>query len=489
MNRDLNIRLILKIVGGLLLVEAVFLLFQLLVTLIYGEAESRFYLRAIGISAGLGLVGLLSGIKAEMFFGKREGAVIVTLTWLMFTLIGALPYWLSGNIPTFTDAFFESLSGFTTTGTSILNNIEALPYNMLFWRSMTHWIGGLGIMVMFLALIPFLGGAGYELFSSEGTTPIKEKITPKIRETAKFLLLVYILLTALCTIALTLAGMSLFDAVNHALSTISTGGFSTKQLSIAYWNSPAIEYVIIFFMFFSGINFTIFYYIYKSNWDRIKKNEELKYYILIFLVSVLIIIYSHIDFSKPLTFGSIEKSVRGSLFIVTSCITTTGLCTEDYTLWSSYTWIVLLVLMVTGASTYSTSGGIKIARVVVLAKFCYSEFKKLIHPNAVIPVRFNGYIVKDDLLLRVLAFSIIYLLIIVTGTFILSLTGLDFEEAISGMITCMSDVGLGLGKLGPSSSFAEIPVVSKWFLAFVMLLGRLEIYSVLLLFTPVFWKK
>ena len=489
MNRDLNIKLILRILGGLLLVEGVFLFFPVFVALLYREHDIRYYLYTIFIAVGMGSIALLIGRKAENVFGKREGAVIVTVTWLMYTVIGTLPLWLSGNIPAFTDAFFESLSGFTTTGTSILNNIEALPYNMLLWRSLTHWIGGLGIVAMFLAIMPMLGGAGYELFSSESTTPIKEKILPKISQTAKILLLIYVVLTMLCAFSLKIAGMDWFDAINHALSTISTGGFSTKQLSIAYWNSPAIEYVLIFFMFFSGVNFIIFYYLYKFNWVKIRKNEELKYYIVILLASVLVIAYSQIDFSRTLTLSGIEKSLRGSLFIVTSCMTTTGLCTDDYTLWKSYTWIILLVLMVSGASTYSTSGGIKVARVVLLTKFCYFEFKKLIHPNAIIPVRFNGFLVRDDLMMRVLAFTVIYLLIIVAGSFVLSLTGLGFEEAISGMITCMSDVGLGLGKLGPSSSFAEIPVVSKWFLAFVMLVGRLEIYSVLLLFTPEFWKK
>ena len=489
MNRDLNFRLILRILGGLLLVEAVFLLFPVIVSLIYREPDIRYYIGTILISVGLGSTALLIGRKAENVFGKREGAIIVTVTWLMYTIIGTLPLWMSGSIPAFTDAFFESLSGFTTTGTSILNNIETLPYNILFWRSLTHWIGGLGIVVMFLAIMPMLGGAGYELFSSESTTPIKEKILPKISQTAKILFLIYVLLTILCTVSLRIVGMNWFDAINHALSTISTGGFSTKQLSIAYWNSPVIEYILIFFMFFSGVNFIIFYYLYKFNWDKIRKNEELKYYIYILLASVLVIAYSQIDFSKTLTLHVLEKSLRGSLFIVTSCITTTGLCTEDYTLWKSYTWIILLVLMVSGASTYSTSGGLKVARVVLLTKFCYFEFKKMIHPNAIIPVRFNGNIIRDDLMMRVLAFTVIYLLFIVAGSFFLSLTGLGFEEAISGMITCMSDVGLGLGKLGPSSSFSEIPSVSKWFLAFVMLVGRLEIYSVLLLLTPEFWKK
>ena len=489
MNRELNIKLILKILGGLLLIESVFLLTPVIVALIYSEKEIYFYFTTIIISTVLGILGVIIGRNAEPVVGKREGAVIVTATWLMYALIGSLPFWLSGKIPAFTDAFFETLSGFTTTGTSILTNIEALPFNLLFWRSLTHWIGGLGILVISLAVIPMVGGVGYHLFTSENTTPSKEKFLPKISKTAKYLLLIYLLLTVFCSISLKIAGMNWFDAINHAFSTISTGGFSTKQLSIAYWNSPIIEYVVIFFMFFSGINFMIFYFLYKFSWDKIKKNEELKYYIIILLASVSVILFSRLDFSQTFTWSSIEKAFRGSLFIVTSCMTTTGLCMEDYTLWSSYTWIVLLVLMVSGASTYSTSGGLKVARVLILAKFCYYEFKKMIHPNAVMPVRFNGQIVRDDLMMRILAFTMIYFVIIVIGSFILSLSGLGFEEAISGMITSMSNVGLGLGNFGPSSNLSEIPVFSKWFLAFVMLVGRLEIYSVLLLFTPAFWRK
>ena len=470
--------------------EAAFLLTPIFIALIYAEYDMvRFYLITIAAALVLGAAGLFAGKKAEEGIGKREGAVIVTSTWIMYTLIGALPFTLSGHIPNFTDAFFETLSGFTTTGTTILNNIEEMPNNILFWRSMTHWMGGLGIIVIFLAVLPMIGGTGYQLFMSETTTPAKEKIHPRISETAKIMLGVYVLLTVLCLVSLVIAGMDIFDALNHALSIVSTGGFSTKQLSIAYFNSPAIEYVVIFFMFFSGVNFTLYYFLIELQIDKIKKNEELKYYILILLGATLIIFFSHIDFSKISNWQEAEQSFRSSLFIATSCITSTGFATEDFTLWNSFTWVVMLVLMVSGASAYSTSGGIKISRLVLLVKFCYYEFMKLLHPNAVMPVKFNGQVVRDDTMMRILAFSMIYIFIIVIGSFVLGLTGLGFEESVSGVITCMADVGLGLGDLGPSHSFSEIPVFSKWFLAFIMLVGRLEIYSVLLLFTPAFWKK
>jgi trk system potassium uptake protein TrkH len=237
------------------------------------------------------------------------------------------------------------------------------------------------------------------------------------------------------------------------------------------------------------VNFTLYYFLVKFKFDKIRKNEELKYYVIVLLVSAIIIFLSHLDYSQSSNFREFEQSFRSSLFIVTSCITSTGLATEDYTLWNSFTWVVMLVLMVSGASTYSTSGGIKISRIVLITKFCYYEFKKLIHPNAIMPVKYNGQVVRDDVMMRILAFSMIYIIIIIVGTFFLSLSGLGFQESFSGMITCMSDVGLGLGQLGPTHSFSEIPVLSKWFLAFVMIVGRLEIYSVLLLFMPDFWKK
>ncbi|NLI73072.1 MAG: TrkH family potassium uptake protein [Bacteroidales bacterium] len=490
MNRDLNIKQIVRVLGGLLLIEAAFMLLPIVVALIYREYELiRHFLIPIVGAILLGGAGILTGRKANASVGKREGAIIVTSTWVLYTLLGALPFTLSGYIPNFTDAFFETLSGFTTTGNTILDNIESLPNNLLFWRSTTHWIGGLGIIVIFLALLPMIGGAGYQLFNSETTTPVKEKISPKINDTAKILVTVYVVITTACTLSLWVAGMNFFDAINHAFSIVATGGFSTKQMSIAFYNSIAIEYVTIFFMFFSGVNFTLYYFLFKLNISKVKKNEELKFYFIITLLAAFIIFISHVDFSNARSFYDFEKSFRSSLFIAVSCITTTGLATEDYMLWNSFTWVVMLMLMVSGGSTYSTSGGVKVARVVVICKFCYYEFKKLLHPNAVFPIKFNGQILKDDLMMRILAYSMIYILVIIAGTFILSLSGLGFIESMSGMVSCMSDVGLGLGQLGPTHSFADIPVFSKWFLAFVMIVGRLEIYSVLLLFTPEFWKK
>ncbi|MFV0391545.1 MAG: TrkH family potassium uptake protein [Paludibacteraceae bacterium] len=490
MNKDLNLKLIIRVLGGLTMIQTFFLLLPTIVAIVYKEYNIiHYYLIAAGISFVLGLGGYLYGRDVKPEMGRREGAIIVTLVWLFYTLLGTLPFWMSGSIPRFTDAFFETLSGFTTTGTTILDNIESLPYNILFWRSMTHWIGGLGIVVIFLAILPVLGGGGFQLFSSETTTPTKEKFMPKISQTAVIMFSVYISLTVLIVISLRVAGMNWFDAVNHGLSIISTGGFSTKQASIAFWNSSVIEYVIIVFMFLSGVNFILFYLLVTGRFDKILKNDELKYYVGALCISTLIILLSHIDFNSGLTWTSFEQSFRSSLFITTSCITSAGLSTEDYTLWSPYTWIVLLILMISGASSYSTSGGIKMVRVAIILKMCYNEFKRLVHPNAVIIVRYEGKAMKDDAIIRVVAFVMIYLLIIVVGSFILGISGLGFEESLSGMITCMSDVGLGLGQLGPSHSFSDIPTFSKWFLAFIMLVGRLELYSVLLLFTPHFWKE
>ncbi len=485
-----NYKLFSKIQGFLLLVESFFLLLSLLVGVIYHETESVYsFLIAIIISILLGLTGLLIGKNAPLDIGKREGSVIVTSIWVLFSLVGLIPFWISGNIPSFTDAFFETMSGFTTTGASVLNNIESLPYSMLFWRSLIQWIGGLGIVVITMALLPIFGFTSMQLFAAEAPGPTKDKINPKITETAKRLFLIYIILTVSQTLLLRIAGMNWFDSICHSFTTTATGGFSTKQASIAYYNSPAIEYITIFFMIFSGVNLSLYYFLYKLKFKKVFRNEELKYYLLILGIFTIVITLFVIDFSAPLTLKSIEQKFRESFFMVSSVMTTTGFTSYDYMQWQPFTWIMLLILMISGASAGSTSGGVKVVRVVLVVKFCYYEFKRMIHPNAVLPIRFNRNMVKEDTMSRVLAFALLYCIITLFGTLVLSFTGMGFIESLSGMITCLSDVGPGMGELGPANSFATVPTFSKWFLSFIMLVGRLEIFTVLLLLTPAFWKK
>ncbi len=489
MGKDFNFRLVAKMIGSLLFIESFLLLSMSLIPLIYQENDMRYFLISGGITFGFATLLFLLGLNAKPLLGKREGSVIVTFTWVLFSLFGMLPFWLSGSIPSVTDAFFETMSGFTTTGASILNNIEELSHGILFWRSMTHWIGGLGIIVISLALLPLFGYNGMQLFAAESSGPTKDKIHPKINETAKRLFAIYVILNVAETLLLKLGGMSWFDAVCHSFATTATGGFSTKQASIGYWNSPYIEYVVIIFMILSGVNFSLYYFAYKHKFEKIIGNEELKYYLILLFSAAGLIAFSRMDFSSAQTFGSIEKGIRDSLFYVSSLMSTTGFVTVDYMQWKTYTWIVLLIVMITGASAGSTTGGIKMVRIVIVAKYCYYEFKQIIHPNAIFPVRYSGHLVKEDIITKVLAFVLLYLTTIAIGILILTISGMGFDESISGVISSLSCVGPGLGSIGPMGTYAHIPEFSKWFLSFMMLVGRLELFTVFLLFTPTFWKK
>ena len=489
MFRDFNHKLIFRIVGGLLLFEGVFLLTAVFVAKIYKEEVISHFWITSAIAVSLGLLFYLIGKRASPVIGKREGSIIVTSIWLFFSFVGLLPYWLSGSIPSFTDAFFETMSGFTTTGASILNNIESLPNSLLYWRSLTQWIGGLGIIVISIALLPIFGFSTVQLFSAEATGPTKDKIHPKMSETAKRLLAIYIVLTVVETLLLVVAGMGWFDAVNHSFTTMATGGFSTKQASVGYWSSPAIQYIIIFFMFIAGVNFSLFYFMIKGKVNKIKENEELRFFFIITLVSTFLVGISIVDLSNIQSFQSLEFIFRESLFNVVSLMTTTGFVTIDYMLFKPVVWIILLIVMLIGASAGSTAGGMKLVRVLLAVKYAYYEFKRIIHPNAVFPVKYNGLIVRDEIITRVLAFIMLYIVLIIIGTIVLAFSGMGFMESISGMITCISDVGPGLGSIGPVTNFASIPDFSKWFLSFVMLIGRLEVFTVLIIFTPIFWKK
>ncbi len=489
MNKEFNLRLVLRVMSSLALVESVLLLFVCLIPLIYGESDARFFLISSLISLAFSGLTYFLGRNPSASIGKREGSVIVTFTWIIFSLIGLLPFWLSGSIPSFTNAFFETISGFTTTGASILNNIEELSHGMLFWRSLTHWVGGLGIIVISLAILPVFSTSGTQLFAAETTGPTKDKIHPKINETAKRLFLIYITLTTAETILLLFGGMNLFDAVNHSFATIATGGFSTKQASIGYWDSAYIQYIISIFMILSGINFSLYYFGFKNKFQKVRENEELRYYIIVLFSFIFIVALSLIDFSKPFSFPVAEKAWRDSMFTVSSLLTTTGFSTVDYMYWKPLTWVILLIVMLTGASAGSTSGGIKLIRVVISGKACYYEFKRLIHPNAIIPIRYNGHLVREDILTRVLAFTLLYLVVAGFGILVLAISGMGFMESVGGMITCLGGVGPGFGLVGPSGNYNDIPEFSKWFLSLMMLTGRLELYTVLLLFTPAFWKR
>lgn len=486
-NASFNFKLVARLQGSLLMLESLFFLLCIAISVYYGEETSWAFCLSFAVSVVFGVIGILLGRGASTVIGKREGSVIVTGTWIIFSFIGLLPYWVSGYIPSFTDAFFETMSGFTTTGSTILPNIEVIPRSLLFWRSLTHWIGGLGIVVITMAILPIFGFNGSQIYTAEVTGLSKEKLHPKISGTAKRLFIIYLVMSFSGIAALWLAGMSPFDAVNHALSTVSTGGFSTKNTSIAYWHSPAIEWIIIVLMTGSAINLSLYYFLAVGNFRRFFKDEEMRTLIAIIVSTSAIIVFTQLIFwGFPLE--DIGENVRGALFTVSSLISTTGFYSVDYSGWISVAYMLLLLTFV-GGSAGSTSGGIKVIRVLLVFKYCYYEFKRMVHPHAVFPVRYNGRAVKEEYITRMLAFILLYVILSLFGAMILCMSGLGFEESISSMVSCLGNVGPGLGHLGPLDNYQSLPAFAKWFMSFAMLVGRLEIFTVLLIFTPNFWKR
>lgn len=495
--RDLNLYAILKVLGVLLVIEGIFMLISLIPSIIYdGDFMSHLvffdpkhdFLPLLTT----GLITLLIG-SAFYFFnkkldansiGKREGYIIVTMVWVLISFFGALPYRLGGIAPTFADAYFETMSGFTTTGASVFTYIEDIPKGILFWRALTHWIGGMGIIVLSLAVLPILGIGGMQLFIAEvpGVTP--DKLSPRITQTAKNLWAIYVVLTFLCTAMLMLGGMNLYDSLCHAFATLATGGFGTKNDSVAGF-TPYIQYVLILFMFLAGINFSLHFFAFKKKFNLVFSNEELKSYSLIILTAAIIMGIALFIMRDT----GFEKSFRDSLFTTVSIITTTGFVSSDYLLWPHHTWIIILLLMFIGGCAGSTGGGIKVVRIVLLFKNGKLELKRLIHPQALIPVRFNGKSIPQSIIFNVLAFFLIYIIIFAIGSLAISIIGLDFESAIGGVASCLGNIGPGLGTVGPVLNYGSVPEAGKWLLSFLMLLGRLELFTVLILFSPSFWNR
>ena len=479
-------KVIFRIVGLLLIIEAAFLLSGIGVSLYYGEDTVRPLLYSFGIIAltGAMFVTLCSG--GERSISRKDGYVVVTLCWVVFSLFGTLPYMLTGSIPSFTDAFFETMSGFTTTGATILQDIEALPKSILFWRMMTHWVGGLGIVFFTVAVFPIFGLNDINLFSAESVGPMRSKLHPRISVTARWILTIYIALTIACTVSLRLAGMGWFDAVCHAMSTVATGGFSTKQASIAALNSPAIEYVISFFMFVSGVNLSLLYLaIFRWRPMALLRDTEFKTYFGV-VAGFSLVIGVGLFFTTDM---SAVEALRASLFQVVSLQTTTGFATVNYAVWMPLLWLLLCALMFIGACSGSTSGAMKCARISILFKVMWNEFKRIVHPNAVIPVRMTGRIVPSAVQSAILAYTVIYIFMLVAGLFVNMALGVDFLDAFSLSVASVGNVGPALGNYGPMDSFATLPCAVKWFSAFQMLVGRLEFFAVLLLLTPVFWRR
>ncbi|QIA07232.1 TrkH family potassium uptake protein [Draconibacterium halophilum] len=481
----MNLKIIFRVLGFLLFVEGIAMGIALLVALIYGEPDVTAFLISAGISLAIGGLIVAGTSKAKKDIGKREGFIIVSMVWIVFSFFGSLPYLISGSIPNFTDAFFETISGFTTTGSSILNDIEALPHGILFWRSITQWLGGMGIIVLSLAILPVFGIGGMQLFMAEVPGPTPDKISPRIKQTAKTLWVIYLAFTVAETLLLWVGGMTFFDSICHSFTTMATGGFSTKQASIAHWPSPFIQYVIILFMFLAGTNFTLSYFAIKGKFSVAFKDEEFKYYSF-FTLGFTALIFIGLLISTE--FG-VEKAFRDSLFQVLTIITTTGYATADYLTWPPVLTMLIFVLFFFGGSAGSTGGGIKIMRIVVLLKNGYYELKRLVHPNAIIPVRFNKHSVDPKIVTNVLAFFMIYFVIFAISTVVFTLIEPDMESSMGAVATCLGNIGPGLGTVGPAENFYHIKPIGKWFLSFLMLLGRLELFTVLVLFSPSFWKE
>ncbi|MFY0598084.1 MAG: TrkH family potassium uptake protein [Cyclobacteriaceae bacterium] len=479
-----NYRIIINILGILLMMNGLFMYVCIPFSLYYKEGD----LLAI---FGAGSITLLVG--SALFFAtkrnqtkelkKRDGYLVVTLGWLIMSAFGSLPYMFSGAIPEFNNAFFETISGFSTTGATILTDIEGVHKGILFWRSLTQWIGGMGIIVLTVAILPILGIGGMQLFVAEAPGISPDKLQPRIKETAKRLWLIYLGLTFAETVLLWLGGMTFYDAINHGLTTMATGGFSTKNASIAFFDSAFIQYVIIGFMFLAGTNFTMTYFGLHGQFKKVLKNDEFRFYVGFCIILTLIVATG-----VYLIDGGLEKSFRTAAFQVVSVITTTGYITADYTSWTSFITLLFFIMMFFGASAGSTAGGVKIVRHIVLIKNSILELKRQLHPNAVIPVRFNGHAVSRDITFNILAFIMIYILIFATSSALMGILGADFNTAIGSVATCLGNIGPGLGSVGPVDNFAHISIPGKWLLSFLMLLGRLELFTVLILFTPFFWK-
>jgi trk system potassium uptake protein len=481
----MNIKIILRVIGFLMLVEGAAMLPALAVSLIYNENDTMGFLLSSGINllAGALIIFLTQNINKNL--GRPEGFISVTLIWIIFPLLGSLPYIFTGAIPVYTDAFFESMSGFSTTGSTIINNIEALPHGILFWRSLTQWLGGMGMIIFSLAVLPVYGIGGMQLYIAEvqGLTP--DKIIPRIKQTATAMWLIYLILTVAETVLLWIGKMPVFDAICHSFTTISTGGFSTKQANIAFWPSAYLQYIFIFFMFLAGTNFALTNLAIRGKIKAIIKNEEFKYYVLIIIGFTVIIFTGLLITSKT----GVEEAFRNSLFQVVSVITTTGFSSVNYLLWKPILLVLLFSAFFVGSSVGSTGGGIKIMRIALLFKNGFYEVKKIVHPNAVIPVKFNNHNIESKVATNILAFFILYFLIFGIGTVFFMLFEPDLHTSMGAVATSLGNIGPGLGSVGPGETFAHIHPAGKWFLSFLMLLGRLELFTILVLFNPSFWRR
>jgi len=480
-----SLRSVAKVLGFLLLVTAACLLLPAAVALLYREPDWIDFLAAAAIGGVVG-GGLLLALRDAPDLRVREGFAVVAFGWLVVGLLGALPMRLSGQIPSYTDAVFESISGFTTTGASILTDIESRTHATLFWRALTHWLGGMGIVLLAVAVLPLLGVGGMQLFRAEVPGPTAERLTPRIRETARLLWGVYVLLTALETGALMIAGMGPFDAVCHSFATMATGGFSNHNASVGGYATPAVEWIIIVFMLLAGTNFSLHYLALSGRVRAYLRDEEFRFYLLI--IGGVTALLSAVLLAARF-YGTLGETIRLALFQVTSIITTTGFGTADYLQWPPFAHAVLLMLMAVGGCAGSTGGGIKVVRLLILLKTAKLELRRMLHPRAVFTLWFNGRAVSPALQTNVLGFFLLYMVVYGVGVVALTLGGRDLVTSVGATAATLGNIGPGLGLVGPASNYASLVPWEKWLLTGFMLVGRLELFTVLVLFLPGAWRR
>ena len=479
--KKINFKIVLKLLSFIFLIEAGAFSLCLPVALIYSEPIQPFLLSILVSLIPFVLFRLFAGPKTKDEIQNHEALFSVVFGWFIMILLGIFPYIFSGSIPHFINAFFESTSGFTTTGSSILTDIEALPKSILFWRSLTHWVGGIGIISLVIIILPSLDVGGYRIFSLESS--LQEKIHPRIKTIGRSLLAIYLLLTFSQVIMMMLGGMNLYESLCHAFGTVATGGFSPKNTSIAGY-SPYIQYVVTIFMFLAGVNFLVHFQILMGNFKKAFSNEELRFYckVIVFsglFIMAILILKTH----KP-----IEEAFRSSFFYVVSIVTCTGFATEDYLLWPTAAWMAIFLLLFAGGSTGSTAGGIKMARHLLVMKNIKALLYKTVHRNGVYPVKLNGFVLSEENNRSIISFVLLYFVVFVVMSFLLILDGLDVPGAASSIATAMAGIGPGIGSVGPVANFAHLTDFSKAVMSLAMFIGRLELLTFFALFTPAFWK-
>ncbi len=480
-------KFIANIIGILLIFLGLSMFAPLIVSLHYHDLarDSFIYSMAITIASGLILVVLSKNWGSDDYINQKEGMTTVALAWTAIGLFGALPFYFSPEFTNFTDAFFESVSGFTTTGSSVMTNIEGATKSLLFWRSFIQWLGGMGIIVLSLAILPFLGVGGIQLYKAEVPSPVPDKLTPRLSDSAKILWVLYAVFTLVEIIFLLGGGMPLFEASCHAFTTMPTGGFSPKNASIAHYNSAYFDYVIVIFMVLAGINFSLHYQMLRGRTLAFWEDTECRFFLGLTLGLTLIItwnIYGSV-------YASLKEAFRFASFQVASIITTTGFATADYEKFPGLSQVLLFICMFIGASAGSTGGGMKCARIIVCFKYCYRQLFKIIHPRSISHIKINGTVIPDEVLRSIMGFLALYIGLFILASILLAAMGIDMMTAFGAVAACIGNIGPGFGSVGPTENFAHIPVLGKWLLAWCMLAGRLEIYTVIILFVPEFWKK